>query len=312
MRLDRAVVILLGLLAILGAGPAGAQTAPEVSPAAQAAPAQAGPPKVRPARPRPAKPRKVRRLQVPAQPITVYEARIEAGDLRLSGSVRKGGIVVVLDEDISVIADKRGRFSFRLPYMPVNCIATLKAEEDQREAVIALCGPGGQPGPKGEAGPAGPQGVAGLQGPPGPSGAPGIPGASGPAGEAGPKGEPGPRGETGPKGEAGTKGEPGPRGEAGPPGPAGAPGEAGPTGAKGEPGAASLGGVPALSDAPFRVLRTESCPADGCELSCESGETLVSAYCFKARSPTFTQGGGTASATCPTDSQGMVGICSRL
>ena len=89
--------------------------------------------------PQPEAPRersKPRRPRQPQQPIMVYDARIEAGDLRISGSVRKGGLIVVLDDDISVAADARGRFTFRLPYRPSTCIATLKAEEDERGAAV--------------------------------------------------------------------------------------------------------------------------------------------------------------------------------
>lgn len=146
---------------------------------------------------------KPRRPRQPQQPIMVYDARIEAGDLRISGSVRKGGLIVVLDDDISVAADGRGRFTFRLPYRPRTCVATLKAEEDEREAVIANCAPEGEPGPKGEPGPTGPQGVAGVQGPSGPQGAEGTTGTPGAPGPAGPKGEAGANGEPGAAAPAG-------------------------------------------------------------------------------------------------------------
>jgi hypothetical protein len=62
--------------------------------------------------------------QTPGQPIMVYDARIEAGDLRVSGSVRKPGAIVVLDDDISIQADRRGRFVFRVPYRPATCVVT--------------------------------------------------------------------------------------------------------------------------------------------------------------------------------------------
>lgn len=259
MHLARAATLFAGLVAV--AAPSQAQ-AP--APAVQM-------PAAAPVRPR------VRRPQVPAQPIMVYDARIEAGDLRISGSVRKGGAVVVMDEDISVMADARGRFVFRLPYRPGSCVVALKSDEDEREAVIANCAPEGQAGAKGETGvrgepgPVGPQGTAGLPGPPGPAGAPG---------EAGSKGETGAKGEAGPKGEAGSA------------------------------GAAALPVAPAAS--PFRILRTDACPAAGCEVACESGEVLVSAYCLKAGAPVFPQGGGPAGAACPSEAAGMVGICTRM
>ncbi|WP_336486251.1 collagen-like protein [Methylobacterium nigriterrae] len=284
MRLVRLATALAGLLPLAGTAPVLAQQAPQDPPAAQT-----------PAPSRPARARS-ERAQAPSQPIMVYDARIEAGDLRISGSVRRGGTVVVLDEDISIMADRRGRFVFRLPYRPPTCVATLKADEDEREVVVANCAPEGPQGPKGEPGPTGPQGMAGLQGPAGPQGEAGLQGASGPRGEPG---------ETGAKGEAGARGEPGLRGSAGPQGAAGAPGPAGP---RGEPGApASVSGP-----APFRVVRTENCPADGCTLACEAGEVFVSAYCLKGGSPVFALGaGGSASAACPAEAAGMVGFCAK-
>jgi hypothetical protein len=106
-----------------------------------------------------------------AAEIRIEDARIAAGELRITGRVSKGGEVVVLDEDISVRADRSGRFSFRVPYMPQrNCTVTLKAGADEREAVIASCGLTGPQGMKGDAGPAGPQGPKGDAGPAGPPG----------------------------------------------------------------------------------------------------------------------------------------------
>ena len=109
MRFARALVVLSGLITVAGGLPTAAQTAAQ--PRGEA---------------------KARRPQVVSQPIQVYDARFENGDLRISGSVRKPGTVVVLDEYISIIADSRGRFVFRLPYVPTNCIATLKAVREGR------------------------------------------------------------------------------------------------------------------------------------------------------------------------------------
>lgn len=239
-----------------------------------------------------------------SQPIMVYDARIEAGDLRISGSVRKPNAIVVMDEDISIQADRRGRFVFRLPYRPGSCVVSLKSDEDEREAVIANCAPEGQAGPKGDAGPMGQAGAQGPQGETGPKGERGEAGPAGPAGIAGPigpqgqAGAPGPKGDTGPKGDAGPKGDTGPKGEPGPRGPAGIAGAPGPAG-------------PAAS-APLRAVRAESCGSGGCSVSCERGEILVSAYCLKAGAPAFTGGEGAPGATCPSEAVGMVGICGRL
>ncbi|GJE62127.1 collagen-like protein [Methylobacterium trifolii] len=277
LRSASAILSLAGLL-VAGALPARAQ-----QPADQGVqtPAAAG------------KPRVARRPQAPSQPIMVYDARIEAGDLRISGSVRKGGAIVAMDDDISVMADKRGRFVFRLPYRPGTCVVTLKSEEDEREAVIANCAPEGQAGAKGDTGPTGepgPKGEAGLQGPPGAPGPQGPAGIQGPAGAQGAAGPMGLRGEAGAKGEPGTKGEAGPQGTAGPAGTASAPGPS-----------------------PFRAVRTEACPSGGCELACAEGEVLVSAYCLKAGAPVFSTGaGGAPGAACPAEAVGMVGICGRM
>ena len=239
----------------------------------------------------------------PVQPIQIWDARIEGGDLRMSGSVGKSGVTVILDDDISVLSDRRGRFEFRLPYRPATCVAMIKAGENEREAVVANCAP------EGPAGKAGEQGTAGLQGPPG---------------AAGPKGEPGPKGEQGAKGEQGLKGETGPKGEAGLAGPPGAPGPKGDQGLKGEPGqrgeAGSKGergpkGEPgpkgetaATVAAPFRVVRARACTDTSCTLSCDTGEVLASATCQTGGAATLD---GDTKASCAAGSSGMVGICAR-
>ncbi|AWN38310.1 collagen-like protein [Methylobacterium radiodurans] len=277
----RALALLAGLLLTAGAAPA------------QNAPAGAAPPSgARAARPAP---------RPPSQPIMVYDARIEAGDLRISGSVRKPNAIVVMDEDISIQADRRGRFVFRLPYRPGTCVVSLKSDEDEREAVIANCAPEGQPGPKGDPGPVGQAGAQGQPGETGPKGEKGDTGPAGPAGMAGPVGPQGQAGIPGPRGEAGPKGDPGPKGDAGP---KGEPGPRGLVGTAGAPG-------PAAS-APLRAVRAESCGAGGCTVSCERGEVFVSAYCLKSGHPVYAEGEGAPNATCPSEAAGMVGICGRL
>jgi hypothetical protein len=249
--IGRSVVALALLLA--GGLPAAAQQPAPAAPETQAATPQSKP--------------RAKRPRLPQQPIMVYDARIEAGDLRISGSVRKAGTIVVLDDDISVAADGRGRFAFRLPYRPRTCVATLKAEEDEREAVIASCAPEGEAGPKGEPGPTGPQGIAGAQGLPGPQGAAGAPGAAGPKGA---------NGEAGPRGEAGQAAAP-----------------------------VSAGSL-------VRALRAGACPESGCELSCESGEVLVSAYCIGGAGPSYrAREGGSVIATCPAGGESMAAFCAK-
>ena len=143
------------------------------------------------------------------------------------GSARERAVqantVLTLDERHETRSNPRGWFAFRLQYPP-DCVATVKAGEESREAVISGCGPVGAAGPKGD------------------PGAPGVAGTVGqlvrqglrvhrPAGARaaaagtwrGPAGPPGPRGEQGPAGPAGPRGEPGPAGPPGPMGPAGPP-----------------------------------------------------------------------------------------
>ncbi|MGU3285583.1 collagen-like protein [Methylobacterium mesophilicum] len=263
MRPALALTILLAL-----SGAALAQQPPDTGPA----PSSEAPP--RQAKPRP------RHAPVPSQPIMVYDARIEAGDLRISGSVRKPGAIVVLDDDISIQADRRGRFAFRVPYRPPTCVVTLKADPDEREAVVANCAAEGPPGPPG------PQGAAGPTGEPGPKGD------AGPKGDPGLKGEPGTKGEQGAPGIPGTPGNPGPKGE---PGIKGEPGPAGGAGVRGEAGASAL-----------RAVRKSDC-AGGCTVTCEADETLVTAHCLKGGTPVYDGEG----ATCPAEASGIVGFCTR-
>jgi hypothetical protein len=101
----------------------------------------------------------------------------------------------------------------------------------------------------------------------------------------GPKGEPGVQGPAGPQGAQGIQGVAGTQGQTGaqgPQGPQGAPGEKGEKGDKGDAGLAGL----------------RSVQADG-TVSCDAGETLVSAFCPSGGSPD-----GAKCATGPT-----VGLC---
>ncbi|MCJ2135214.1 collagen-like protein [Methylobacterium sp. J-026] len=269
MRPALALTILLAL-----SGAAFAQQPPDPGPA----PSSEAPP--RQARPRP------RHAQAPSQPIMVYDARIEAGDLRISGSVRKPGAIVVLDDDISVQADRRGRFTVRLPYRPATCVVTLKSDPDEREAVVANCAPEGPPGPQGAAGPPGMTGAKGEAG---------DKGETGPQGAVGPRGEAGPNGPVGPQGAPGPKGDPGAPGLQGPPGPGGQAGSPGGAGPRGEAGASAL-----------RAVRKSDC-AGGCTITCPSEETLVTAHCLKAGAPVYDGEG----AGCPAEAAGIVGFCAR-
>jgi hypothetical protein len=103
--------------------------------------------------------------------LRVFQATIAEGRLIVAGEFAGPLEQVSLDDRFTTKPDAAGKFEFRVPYHPANCIIRLKAAEEAFEAVVANCGPSG---PRGETGPAGPQGVAG------------------PAGEAGPVGPPGP------------------------------------------------------------------------------------------------------------------------
>lgn len=160
-----------------------------------------------------------------AAEIEIGEAQIAGGYLVITGRTSFRNFLVVLDERHSAPADRRGRFRFRIAYIPPGCIGVLKAGDETRQVVIANCGIGAT-------GSAGPQG---LPGPPGPAGAQGPAGSQGPAGLPGPPGPAGAQGPAGPQGPSGVAGPPGPSGPAGPqgpPGPPGPPGPAGPTGAR--------------------------------------------------------------------------------
>jgi hypothetical protein len=230
----------------------------------------------------------------------VYDARIDAGDLRVSGSVRKPGAIIEMDGDISVQADNRGRFVFKLPYRPSTCVVTLRSGEDEREAAVANCaseGPPGPTGPQGVPGPAGEKGATGDVGPKGEAGPQGVAGAQGPAGPTGAAGLPGPMG---PKGEAGPAG---PRGETGPAGAPGAKGVAGATGPKGEAGPA---GSPAAAAVALHRLRKSEC-AGGCSVTCEGEDAMVAARCLGSGAVAY-EGEG---ASCPAGATGIVGFCAK-
>jgi hypothetical protein len=77
---------------------------------------------------------------------------------------------------------------------------------------------------------------------------------------------PGPRGDVGPPGSAGERGEAGPQGISGRQGPPGPPGPPGPAGLASQ----------------TRVMRV-NCLSESCQVSCEVGEVLVTAYCGAGR-----------------------------
>ncbi|MBB5049444.1 hypothetical protein HNR60_004222 [Rhodopseudomonas rhenobacensis] len=92
-------------------------------------------------------------------------------------------------------------------------------------------------------------------------------------------------------GEVGPKGEPG---VAGPPGPAGPPG---------------------VSGSSIRTLTSSTCSADGCPVSCDADETLVSAICIGATSAKFSDNlqlsNGIMTARCGSSSTSTIATCAR-
>src|SRR3954451_19844573 len=92
---------------------------------------------------------------------------------------------ITLDGKFTAVSDRRRRFVFRVPYYPPSCTVTLKANNDERTAAVAVCAAAGATGSRGDSVPTG---VQGAQGPPGPEGLQGPPGPQGASGERGPIG----------------------------------------------------------------------------------------------------------------------------
>jgi len=223
--------------------------------------------------------------------IMIDQAMITAGELRVTGRLTTPGVTTVtLDEKHRTQADTTGRFIFRLPYHPANCVVSLKAGNESRQAVIGFCGQQGQQGPpglqgaRGEAavsGTVGAAGPVGPPGPPGPEGQPGPPGPQGPQGVAGHQGPQGPQGQQGARGEAGPPGPPGQAGPPGPSGPAGPEGQTGPPGRAGPPGPE---GKPGVGGSLLRVL-VERCASGGrCVARCGPDEFAVNGICERGDS----------------------------
>lgn len=235
---------------------------------------------------------------MPAQAeIVLNQAMITGGELRVMGRITGAGETrVVLEGVFETRSDAQGLFGFQVIHHPRDCIVTIEAGEERREAVVGFCaaggegppGPAGDPGPSGPAGPPGPAGEsvsaagpAGPVGPRGPQGVAGLQGPEGPQGEPGPQGPPGPPGEPGPAGEPGSAGEPGPagpQGAAGPQGEQGPPGPAGPQGPRGEPGPPGPSG-PAVAGTVLRAFATDCDGESRCVARCAEDEFAVAGTC---------------------------------
>ena len=76
-----------------------------------------------------------------AAAIRVAEARVANGYLVISGDTDLPSFLVVLDDRYSAAPDGQGRFSFRLLYVPPDCVGTLRAGDETRRVTIADCTP---------------------------------------------------------------------------------------------------------------------------------------------------------------------------
>ncbi len=221
--------------------------------------------------------------------------------------------VVTLNRRLHKRADRRGRFVFRLDYVPRGCTVRLSIGRHQRRVTIRGCRAvhiakvrhtgGAHHGvaraarsarkivPARSAAPGVSHGDAVVTDPRQLQGPRGETGAAGPAGPQGPQGPQGLQGPQGPKGE---------RGEAGPPGPQGLQGFRGDAGPKGE-------AAPAVTQV-RRVNRT--CVADrDCTISCQSGEAAINALCPKKEPATLTS---ETDVSCGTGNEGaMTAYCAR-
>lgn len=178
-----------------------------------------------------------------ATKITVTDAKISAGALRISGTTAPAKVAVTLDGTFAATSNAAGAFAFVLDaYLPADCIVTLTAPgAAATSAVVAGCAARGVT-PRGAWSAGAPYladdlvlsggttwralrpnkaktpasgadweifakaGSAGPAGPQGPTGATGAKGATGAAGPQGPVGHDGATGPMGPQGPAGPSG----------------------------------------------------------------------------------------------------------
>lgn len=73
--------------------------------------------------------------------------------------------------------------------------------------------------------------------------------------------------------------------------------------------------VAAAPVSPVKTLTSESCASDGCPVSCEDGDTLLSAFCIsgaKARfADTLKLAASGVTATCSNKAQSILVYCAR-
>lgn len=127
----------------------------------------------------------------------------------------------------------------------------------------------------------------------------------------GPQGPPGPQGSQGEQGPPGPQGAKGDQGGAGPQGPQGAKGEQGPPGPAGPigPGATAAQTNTAQSIG-LHALRQETCENGTCNLTCSSGEKLVSVTC-PGGTVTISKSGEAETASCGGIPGPALALCMR-
>lgn len=192
--------------------------------------------------------------------VTITEAKVEGGNLIVSGTTPQANQAVKLDDKFNATSNGQKKFTFTLSnYLPPDCIVNLTAGAATGTGVVANCGPKGV-SPRGAWKSASDYVVDDLvvwQGTTWrakiantnkkPNNNPNqwqVFAAKGDVGEAGPKGAAGPAGDTGPQG---AQGPAGPQGPQGPQGSQGFTGPQGPQGPKGDPGVSGANGTGTIS-----------------------------------------------------------------
>src|SRR4029077_9184560 len=75
--------------------------------------------------------------------IRLTDSEILAGLLVVAGRTEHANETVTLDGKFTTVSDRRHRFVFRVPYSPPSCTVTLKANDDERTAAVAVCAAAG-------------------------------------------------------------------------------------------------------------------------------------------------------------------------
>ncbi len=79
--------------------------------------------------------------------IVLEEAMITNGELRVVGRLNPPHAAqLTLDDKGRAVAEKDGRFSFRLVYHPADCVVAIKSGTETRQAVVGFCGQRGLEG----------------------------------------------------------------------------------------------------------------------------------------------------------------------